>query len=396
MDVLSAIVADPTGRRSPALEIFLWSRGAIWLGALLALLLFEPNRHPRAVRWDDPSLTNDLGFVTDVWARWDSDWYLRIAEHGYARADEAAAAAFYPLYPALLWLGGTLLGGHPALAGFLLAFPLTLGAFALLYALARHHVDDAAAARAVAYLAFFPYAFFLQAVYSEATFLVLAIGAFLAAERRRFLLAGALAGGAMLTRPVGFALFAGLVVLSVSSTRRLRDVAGLAVAPVLFSIFPVVLAADGHSPLAFVSSERHWRELGVLGWARGAARAVEGAGTGAADVAAALPSLPLEPLLYVTQLVTLVVFAALSVIAWRRLGSGYGTYCLLSLAMPVWAPADPWPYVSIERFALALFPCFIVAGALVARPTPHRVLLGASGAAGVGVIALWVRGSFVA
>lgn len=332
--------------------------------------------------------------VTRIWRQWDAGWFLDIAANGYDI--EPQAAAFYPLYPALLWIGGTLLGGRPVLAGFLLALPLTLAAFALLHALARHHVAERAAARAVAYLAFFPYAFFLQAVYSEAAFLALAIGAFLAAERRRFLVAGVLAGGAMLTRPVGFALLVGVAVLALSSRRSPREVAALGVAPLLFSVFPLVLAAEGRSPLAFVTSEKHWRDLGVLGWVHGGARALRNAADGAVDLVSTLPSVPPGPLVSVTQLAALIVFAALSVLAWRRLGAGYGAYCLLALAMPVSAPADPWPYVSMERFALALFPCFIVLGALVVRETTHRLLLVGSIAAGVGVMAVWVTGAFVA
>ena len=61
-------------------------------------LTLEPMRNPKAGRWDDPALTHDLGAVTDVWARWDSVHFLRIAEHGYSTAE----AAFYPLYPALV------------------------------------------------------------------------------------------------------------------------------------------------------------------------------------------------------------------------------------------------------------------------------------------------------
>ena len=72
--------------------MFLWSRAAIWTGVVVAALLFEPNRHPLADRWDRPELTNDLGLLVDVWARWDSVWFLRIAEHGYGAAEEATAA----------------------------------------------------------------------------------------------------------------------------------------------------------------------------------------------------------------------------------------------------------------------------------------------------------------
>ena len=96
-----------------AVEIFLWSRGVIWLGALLALATLVPMRNPRAGRWDDPALTHDLGGVTDVWARWDSVHFLRIAEHGYS----ASEAAFYPLYPALVAGVGRALGGHYVLGG---------------------------------------------------------------------------------------------------------------------------------------------------------------------------------------------------------------------------------------------------------------------------------------
>src|SRR6266513_5197540 len=93
----------PAWARSPAPGIFLWTRTAIWAAALFAFFTFVPNRHPLAGRWDDPSLTHDLGAVTDVWARWDSVWCLRIAEHGYAHASPAGAGtAFFPLYPLLI------------------------------------------------------------------------------------------------------------------------------------------------------------------------------------------------------------------------------------------------------------------------------------------------------
>ena len=90
---------SPVPARSPAVGIWLWSRAAIWAAALFALYTFQPNRNPLAYRWDDPRLTHDLGAFTDVWARWDSVWFLRIAEHGYS-SHSHADAAFYPLYPA--------------------------------------------------------------------------------------------------------------------------------------------------------------------------------------------------------------------------------------------------------------------------------------------------------
>ena len=86
-----------TPARSPVTELFAWSRAAIWAAAIFAFVVFEPNRHPHAARWDDPRLTHDLGYAIDVWARWDSVWFLRIAEHGYT-AVAGTASAFYPLF----------------------------------------------------------------------------------------------------------------------------------------------------------------------------------------------------------------------------------------------------------------------------------------------------------
>ena len=80
-----------------ALDIYLWSRAAIWIAAIFAFFFFEPNRHPNADRWDTARL-HDLGYFTDIWARWDSDFFLRIAQNGY----DDASAAFHPLYPALI------------------------------------------------------------------------------------------------------------------------------------------------------------------------------------------------------------------------------------------------------------------------------------------------------
>jgi len=40
----------------PPLELFLWSRGAIWLAALFAFAWFEPKPPPLQAHWDDPAL----------------------------------------------------------------------------------------------------------------------------------------------------------------------------------------------------------------------------------------------------------------------------------------------------------------------------------------------------
>src|SRR5581483_8050863 len=100
----------PVRTSREALWIVVWSRAAVWIGALFALLTFLPNGMPNAIHRDDPTLIHDLGWLTDIWARWDSVWFIRIAHHGYDVA--SGAPAFYPLYPGLVAVAGRICGGH--------------------------------------------------------------------------------------------------------------------------------------------------------------------------------------------------------------------------------------------------------------------------------------------
>ena len=375
--------------RSPAVEIFLWSRAAIWAAALFAFLVFEPNRHPEAARWDDRSVTRDLGWVTDVWARWDSVWFLRIAEHGYGSL-EGAAAAFYPLYPASVAVLGRVFLGHYVLAGIVVSLAATLAAFVLFHDLAETKLGAEGARRAVLYLALFPMALFLQAVYSEALFLLLSVAAFVLAERRRFLPAGIVTGLALLTRPVGVALLPALALLAWRSPKRREALAGLAVGPVLFAVYPLFLWWQRGDPWAFAHAQdvwtRHVSYAGPLGgiwdglragWA-GVRQLVSGShtttywpavdGTDPMRVAA----VNLEALAF------LVLFVALTVVAWRRFGAPYGLFAALSLAIPLSVPSERWPLLSLPRFGLTIFPLFLALATIGGRPRLHTAIVSVS------------------
>jgi mannosyltransferase PIG-V len=376
---------------------------AIWAAALFALFVFVPNRHPRAARWDDPSLTHDLGAVTDVWARWDSVWFLRIAEHGYDAAT-GAAAAFYPLYPGAVAGLGRLLFGHYVLAGIIVSLAAALGSFLLLHRVAEERLGAEGARRAVLYLGLFPFALFLQAVYSESLYLLLTLAAFVLAERRRFLPAGGVAGLALLTRPTGFALLPALALLAWRERQRLRALASLAVAPVVFAAYPLYLWRAEGDPWAFVHAQRLWSRhlspagpLGGIwdglraGWA-GVEQLASGSHTHVYWTAVRDTDPMRAATLNLECLAFLVLFAALTVVAWRRFGAAYGLFAVLSLAIPLSVPSERWPLLSLPRFGLTIFPFFLALAALGGRPRIHTVLVGVSSLLlGVAVVqwALW-------
>jgi hypothetical protein len=384
-------------------EIFLWTRAAIWAAALFALFVFVPNRHPRAARWDDPTLTHDLGAVTDVWARWDSVWFLRIAEHGYDAAT-GAASAFYPLYPAAVAVLGRAFFGHYVLAGIVISLAASFCAFLLLYELAEERLGADGARRAVLYLALFPFALFFQAVYSESLYLLLTIAAFVLAERRRFPAAGAVAGLALLTRPTGVALLPALAVLAWRERDRVKALAWLALAPLVFAAYPLYLwRADG-DPWAFLRAQRLWSRhlspagpLGGIwdglraGWA-GIEQFASGSHTRVYWTAVRDTDPIRAATLNLECLAFLVLFVVLTVIAWRRFGAPYGLFAALSLAIPLSVPSERWPLLSMPRFGLTIFPLFLALAVLGGRPRAHTAIVAVSSLLlGVSVVqwALW-------
>jgi hypothetical protein len=351
----------------PALGIFLWSRAAIWLGALFSLYWFEPHRHPNADRWDRPIL-HDLGSFTDVWARWDSAFFLQIAEHGYDRA----SAAFYPLYPALVAVIGRVLFGHYVVAGIVVSLAAAAGAFLLLQRLAEERLGVDGARRAVLYLALFPMALFLQAVYSESLYLLLVLAAFVLAERGRFAGAGVVAGLAILTRVTGLALLPALALLAWRSRDRTRSLAGVALALPVAAVYPLVLWQQIGDAWAFVHAQERWhRHLSAAGPLGGIWDAFTNWVPPGADHSHAIA-------VNVEALVALALLVALAVIAWRRFGAPYGLFAAVSIAIPLSLPSDRWPLLSMPRFGLVIFPVFLALAALGGRPRLHTAIVAVS------------------
>jgi mannosyltransferase PIG-V len=370
------------GTRTPALGIFLWSRAVLWLGAVFAFLWFEPNRHPNAARWDSP-LIHDLGYGADVWARWDSVFFVRIAEHGYDRT----SAAFAPLYPAMVWAVGHIFFGHYVLAGTVVSLGAALGAFVLLHRLAESRLGADGARRTVLYLAVFPMTLFLQAVYSESLYLLLVLGSFALAERRRFAAAGLTAGLAILTRTTGVALLPALALLAWRGRDRSRAFAGLALCVPVAALYPLVLWRQVGDPWAFAHAQDQWhRHVSAAGPFGGLWDALVHWTPSGAGIHHAIA-------VNAEDLVFLVLFVSLAVAAWRRFGAAYGLFAAVSLAVPLSYPSSRWPLLSLPRFGLVVFPLFLALAAIAAgRPRLHTAIVACSSVfLGIAVVqwALW-------
>src|SRR5712691_4136644 len=381
-DVVARRELRPGRARTPAFGIFLWSRAAIWIGAIFSFLWFEPNRHPQAARWDSP-LIHDLGYATDIWARWDSVFFVRIAEHGY----DKASAAFPPLYPGLVAVLGRVFFGHYVLAGIAVSLASTFGAFVLLHRIAEQWLGAEGARRTLLYLALFPTALFLEAVYSESLYLLLVLGAFVLAERGRFAAAGVTAGLAILARVAGVALLPALALMAWRSRERGRAFAGLALVGPVAAVYPLLLWQQVGDPWAFAHAQDRWhRHLSHAGPFGGIWDAlVHWTPSGAAvDHAIAVNA---------EDLAFLALFLVLTVAVWRRFGAAYGLFAAVSLAIPLSYPSSRWPLLSLPRFGLVIFPFFLaLAVSTNGRPRLHTALVACSSLLlGIAVVqwALW-------
>ncbi|MGH2516544.1 MAG: mannosyltransferase family protein, partial [Ktedonobacterales bacterium] len=177
----------------------------LWLVTRLTLVLFTCFAATMApYRAQANRLSFDPHDLALLWERWDAQWYLGVAQHGYTSAQ---SAAFFPLYPLLIRVVETIIGPHWLAAALLASNLGALGAFVGLGLLAaRESGTGRAAPETIRVFAAYPLAFFLAAPYTEGVFLALAVFGLLAMRQGRWRWATLCAALAMLTRPTGIIL----------------------------------------------------------------------------------------------------------------------------------------------------------------------------------------------
>jgi hypothetical protein len=394
-----AAIREPEAVRA-AVRIGLSSRMAVLVVAIFAALSFGPASgglaRENADKFDEPALTHALADpLLAPLARWDSVWYLRIADSGYG--DSAPRAAFFPLYPLLVRSVGTLLGGsHGALlvAAYAVSLAAFLAALVLLHRLTEFELGRPLARPTVLLLAVFPAALYFGAPYSESLFLLLAVGAFYAARTDRWALAGACAGLASATRSAGLLLLLPLALIWWSARpRRPRDAAWLVLAPAGVAAYAAWLGLVEGDALRFLDVQEAWsRELAVplAGAWDGLVAAVDGVRQLASgsrtpvyfEVAAGDPFriAAINVMLFATLVFAVVACAGVL----RRLPRAYGVWVGASLVLPLSFPVAPQPLMSLPRFVSVLFPIFMWL-ALVCEERRATDLVAAASAFGLGL-----------
>ena len=204
-------------------------------------------------------------------ARWDSGWYINLAEAGYweppTRVGQETNHAFFPLYPGLMRLIVRTTGIETSLAGNLVSAAALLVALLLFAAWTERNFGESRVVPAVLVLLLFPTSFFFAAVYTEALLLALSLAAVEAFARRRpviGVIAGVLAG---LTRISGLVLAPYLALVAFRARRDAGDSPGRAIreatlaaaSPVAgFGLFCLYFWRRFSDPLLFVTAQHNW------------------------------------------------------------------------------------------------------------------------------------------
>lgn len=298
-------------------------------------------------------------------AQWDGEWYANIARDGYWYSPgHQSPVAFFPAYP-LAIRGAMELGVNRWLGGILLSLLSGVLAVVLFSRWARTVGGEPAAVTSVLLLALYPFSLYLYGiVYSDGLFLALAVGAFLALERRRLVLATFLAALATAARPVAPALVVGLVVREIELRRaRGEKLTPLAFLPVLsvlgLAAFALFLQLRFGDALAFahVQTAPGWDQApGLHTWLK------------FAWFETLFPRV--DPWVAVRlgghAAITLGALA-LVVPTWRRLGAGYAAYVAVAVGLPALSSKD---FQGLGRYVIAAFPLFLT-GALLLKEHPR-------------------------
>ena len=312
--------------------------------------------------------------LVNIWSRWDAGWYFKIAKYGYEfTAGRESSAAFFPLYPMLMRAVHLVLPGDTDLswfaAGMIVSNAALLIALYYLALLVRLDFDRTVATRAILYLLVFPTSLFFSAVYSESVFVAAILAAFYYARTNRWLLAGACAAAAALTRTPGILLVIPLALEYMMQRRfRLReirpDVASLLLIPAGVAGLMLYFQQRFGNFLATRDAQAAWGHgWGELAW-------------------------PWQPFLRfldharVTNEIINVTFAfailALIGFAARRVPVSYTVYAVLSYwFVTAWGSLDSMP-----RYVLPIFPAFIGLAILGRSQLFDRAYLAAAGCFG--------------
>ncbi|MEA3344376.1 MAG: mannosyltransferase family protein [Patescibacteria group bacterium] len=297
----------------------------------------NPNEFFQEQKWDLNSIHN----------RWDSSWYLDIAENGYSMEYNEWGLhniVFFPIYPFLIKIASFLTMGNFVLAGWILSILFLLLALFYLFKLVKEFHQEINPYAPVILLLIFPTAFFLNTIYTESLFLFLSLATFYYGLKKKFVFAGIFGLLASLTRVTGVLLFIPIIWEYFKTYNfKLKSICSLRILPIFlipigtFSFFLYHYFKFGNFFL-FFEIEKNWgRTFSIQ------------------EKHFELFSNPAIANLILDAFFILFVLIIIY-LGFKKLRTSYSLYMLSSVAVAL----STGTFMSIGRYILVLFPIYIL------------------------------------
>ncbi len=324
-----------------------------------------------------------------VWARWDSEEYLGIADLGYLHP---RSVAFFPLFPLLIRV--LALGSPPLMAwsGVSITHLAFVLAGLLLWQQVKLDFNESIAWGTVVAVSLFPTSFYFSAIYTESLFLLFSVLVYVLSSRKQYLLAGLAISLATLTRSNGILLLAiplADIWLSRPSRPWLRILGTALISGIGGSIYAGYLWLTQGSPWVAAAIQRRAFDMSVdWPW-----RVLWNASVGAIFALRNGRGYTLS-----FDLLTVLLFVVLAILGLFYLKKSLAVYlavCVLAF-LPLHAHYPRISgYASMSRFVLYFFPGFIVLAILLRRyPRLGQVLVSVSAVALLVLTGLFTSGRF--
>ncbi len=288
----------------------------------------------------------------DGWSRWDSGWYIDIAQNGYSDILQNVYlnTAFFPIYP-LLIKGLQFLLQNYSLSGMIISNFSLLASCIFLNKLISEKFDASIAQKSILLLLFNPFSFFFSAVYTESLFLLAVTLVFYFGQRKQWLIAAIFSAIAGATRLVGILTLLPLIYFYFESIgfkwRNIKvNILWFAIGLIGLGGYMAFQAVQFGDPFLFIKSQN------APGWKEGV------------NLLSALDTIRISaswsalktgefPAIYLFHILAFIVGLSILIVSRRKMHSAWWIWALVTLlvSFSVW--------ISVGRFLIVIFPLYI-------------------------------------
>lgn len=327
-----------------------------------------------------------------IWANFDGVNYLDIARDGYADPN----FAFFPLFPLLISLMRHLTTLPLLESGLLINHLVFFVSLVIFYKIALLDYDQKIAWRSLLLLLLFPVSFFFAAIYTEATYFLLATLAFYFARKEKWLWAGLFGFLAGLSRLVGISLLiAFLLEWMMQNWSNLSDWRFLLrkflrdktffvfLIPLGIFVYGLFLQFKFGDFFLFQKAMEHWQQANFVF-----------PGIVFFRYAKILSTLKFEFVYFVAllELVSFIFYSFLAIYTLLKIRVSYGVWMMISLLIPTFTGT----LQSMPRYILHLFPAFIALSLMANSKLKFRIMAIVFLLLQFLLVALFTRGYFIA